>query len=348
MRYKNLYKSMAFCLMTGVALLTLWNVLKGKWLDGSYVMEMFYEQPKDSIDVVFLGSSRAGADINPAVLWEQYGIAAYNLWGSEQPMWNSYYYLKECLEYQTPKLIVLEALMATEEQEYKDDSRIAKNTFGMKPSANKWEAVRTSAPPEKWADFLLEFPVWHTRYNEIGKGDFKVYGGYMQGCNFKAFYDGIGLYTQVMDVLPDVSGIDGKRELTDKTQEYLIKIMETAGEEDIPIMLIVSPYAGITREDKEIYNKVEEIAEAYGTVLIDFNEKMDEIGLEGTHDFAESSHLNLWGAEKYTSYLGKVLKDRYVIPDRRGNPNYGSWDFNAGYYRRTKEELLENSMAVGN
>ncbi len=54
-----------------------------------------YIQPKNSIDVVFMGSSHVHCDVNTALLWEKYGIAGYNYSGAEQPLWITYYYLKE-------------------------------------------------------------------------------------------------------------------------------------------------------------------------------------------------------------------------------------------------------------
>ena len=44
-----------------------------------------YKQPKDKIDVLFLGSSHVHCNVDTEVLWEEYGMAAYLLTGAEQP-----------------------------------------------------------------------------------------------------------------------------------------------------------------------------------------------------------------------------------------------------------------------
>ena len=41
-----------------------------------------YMQPKDSIDVVMMGTSHVHCDINTGVLWEKFGIAAYDYSGA--------------------------------------------------------------------------------------------------------------------------------------------------------------------------------------------------------------------------------------------------------------------------
>ena len=57
-----------------------------------------YVQPKNKIDVLFLGSSHVHCNVNTQLLWDEYGMAAYLMTGAEQPLWNSYYNLKEALK----------------------------------------------------------------------------------------------------------------------------------------------------------------------------------------------------------------------------------------------------------
>ena len=52
------------------------------------------------------------------------------------------------------------------------------------------------------------------------------------------------------------------------------------------------------------------------------------IGLNFETDFNDESHLNYWGAYKFTEYLGKELKSRFELPDRRGEEGYETWQQN--------------------
>ena len=61
---------------------------------------MRYSRSFNSIDVIFSGSSKVYCDIATGVLWEKYGIAAFDLGGAEAPSWGSYYQLKEALKTQ--------------------------------------------------------------------------------------------------------------------------------------------------------------------------------------------------------------------------------------------------------
>ena len=78
----------------------------------TYIMDGFYDEPKNSIDVLVLGSSNAYTAIIPNVIYNEYGITSYVLGSSVQRMWISYYYLEEALKYQKPKVVALEVFCA--------------------------------------------------------------------------------------------------------------------------------------------------------------------------------------------------------------------------------------------
>ena len=46
----------------------------------------------------------------------------------------------------------------------------------------------------------------------------------------------------------------------------------------------------------------------------------DEIGIDWSRDTYDGGvHLNVFGAEKLTSYFGKLLAERHGLEDRRGD-----------------------------
>ena len=106
--------TLSLCSLLGLVLvvavlLEVWAVwFKKKSYDGSLMMQNFYGQPENSIDLLCIGSSHAFIDINTGVLWDEYGIPSYVLGGSLQPFWNTYYNLQEAVKTQTPRLVVLQ------------------------------------------------------------------------------------------------------------------------------------------------------------------------------------------------------------------------------------------------
>ena len=71
----------------------------------------FYDLERDSVDVLFMGSSHAGSFFNPQILYDTYNIVSYNLSSEQQSMLVTYYWLKEALRYQSPKVVILDTHM---------------------------------------------------------------------------------------------------------------------------------------------------------------------------------------------------------------------------------------------
>ena len=111
-----------FMLILFIVLSLLFHFAYPSYDDGIYDMTIFYQQKANTVDVLVLGSSHAFEGVNTGVLWDDAGISSYILAGSIQPMWNTYYYLKEALKYQTPKLIVLDVYSTIMKEDYSDDS----------------------------------------------------------------------------------------------------------------------------------------------------------------------------------------------------------------------------------
>ena len=69
----------------------------------------FYSMEKNSIDVLFFGSSIGVNGFNTQEFYNQYGIRSYNLSNVQQPIPLSYCWLKEALKYQKPKVVVVDS-----------------------------------------------------------------------------------------------------------------------------------------------------------------------------------------------------------------------------------------------
>ena len=70
---------------------------------------------------------------------------------------------------------------------------------------------------------------------------------------------------------------------------------------------------------------------------------LDDIGLDWTHDTADGGdHLNIYGAEKVSKYIGNYLNDNYDIPDRRDDSDYKSWFKASREYQKDKEHYIND------
>ena len=335
-------RSVRIILLCGVVF-SLWLVVRDtlvmKREDGITSMKIFYEQPQNSIDVLFTGSSHACYNIAAEELYDRHGISFYQLWGSSQPFWSTYHFIAEALKTQDPKVVVMDVYGAVLSDEYSDEARQATNTLGLNISRNQIQNILVSSPKERWLELFLGLPIYHDRFSELLEGDFSFYPWSKRYVNVKG---GEAVYGSNIVVDLDYEKNDACIPLSEKQETYLRKIISLCRENGTNLVLVVTPTA--QREAEQgYYNSVKAIAEETGTVFINMNELDQEIGLESSDFSYDDSHLNLSGARKTAMYLGEYLSAHYDLPDHRNDPAYEGW---AEYSRTKKNDYLAKIMGA--
>ena len=149
------------------------NIFRIKSPHGINQLEGLYWQPDQAIDVVMMGTSHIHCGVNTALLWEKYGIAAYDYSGAEQPLWMTYYYLKELYKYQDPKVVILDMYAPARFKEDYQYDWISENIYGMRFSFDKLAMLTVSVEPSKIFQYFPSFSVYHSRYDDLEKNDFE-------------------------------------------------------------------------------------------------------------------------------------------------------------------------------
>jgi len=88
--------------------------------------------------------------------------------------------------------------------------------------------------------------------------------------------------------------------------------------------------------------------QSYGYEFLNLNDSYEEMGIDFSTDFYNAYHVNVGGAEKYTSYLGKYISDNYDLPDHRDDMLYSEWEEQATAYGAVRNKLknrLFNTIA---
>lgn len=321
-----------FVLLFVVTIYFFSNILRVKSYHGINQIEGLYWQPEDTIDVVMMGSSHIHCNVNTALLWEEYGITAYDYSGAEQPLWMTYHYLKELYKYQNPKAVVLDLYAPVRFKEDYQYDWIAENIYGMRFSINKLNMLAVSVEPTRLFQYFPSFLVYHDRYDDLEKEDFEHF--FWDGEEKEAFKGYTPYWNRKPQEIPEVSESE-TGELSAKSEKYLRKIIDFMERKEGELILIAAPYV-ITKEDQSAYNRITQIAKEEGVTFINYNDYYEEIGLDFEKDFNDESHLNYWGSCKFTGYLGEFLSSCDNIQDRRGQEGFESWDDNV---KMIREEL---------
>ena len=290
------------------------TTLEFKYDDGVTPMSDFYSFPEDSIDVLLLGSSHLGVNVDTTILCNDYGIGAYKLWGATQPVWNSYYNLAEALKTQHPKVVVLEELCLSHDVEYYEYANAVKNTMGLRWSRNKVEAIFASYEPKDRLNAFFPLSQYHSRYAELTEEDFHSY-----------FWDNRLSEHNTRDwnavcPMPEPSETTDRQPVGEKQMTYLKKILYLCKKNNIPLLVMKAPYSAPEAEKARL-NTVNDYLKEEGIPVLDCLTNFREYGFDYATDFGDTAgHLNSTGCAKLTAILGQYLKDNYDLPDRTGDP----------------------------
>ena len=307
--------------------------------DGRIVAEMYREEL--SPDVLFLGSSTVYSGVSPVFLYENYGITSYVAASSSQTAWDSECLLKEAIKRFDLKLLVLDIGFFTTEDDYAEEVSNRKLFDYMRPSLNKYEGVKSAMAEGTESGWSYVFPVlrYHTRYNDLSLDDLK-YMYYKPDVT----YNGYIMSTLMSSELPEERSLDEATDviMSGKNLSCLSHIIDICRENNISLMFMKTPsYQAKWGNGYEA--QINEIALANGLAYVNFDNFSSDMGINYYTDSPDSGgHLNLFGAEKFSAYLGGVLKTSFDLPDRREDNDFaGVWDEKINRYESDKAAKVQ-------
>ncbi len=323
----NIIKSIVFIVILGVILIKVLSILNYKDMGGGGGWQRFYEMPSQTADVIFFGNSHAHCTIDHGILWDEYGIAGYTMSAGSQRLDSTYYFVKEALEVQKPKLLVVEVSAAALSAAENSDESVYRNSLGMKWSSNFLEFVNYLIDDmEEDRTYknrvLTKFPVIHSRYKELERNDFEDDTPYMKGYR--------GSFERVEFEQPVEIAEENKLPLDEKYEKFLYKMIESVKGTETELLFWVSPYV-VSEEEQMRLNTVAEIAKNENVKMINYNQLYDELEMDFKTDFRDEVHVNNDGAAKVSLHMGEYIKSNYDIPNRKGQAGYEDWELNKRY-----------------
>lgn len=343
MKKKNLLRSLEAVLFCA-ALLFVLSALSGL-MERKASREQFgpfLEEPKQ-YDVLFLGDSRFVNSLFPMELWEDYGVAGYNLscYGNTMPV--NYWTLVNALDYAQPKVVVLAVNGVRKDLKVTGSSSDLHTALDFLPlTPNKVRAIwDLTADPwtvdddgNRYADMRWEYVFtlakYHERWNKLTPRDFEGRPNVQKGADM------------MVGVAPteDYNIID--EDLYEEEQgvgyAYIRRTIEECRKRDIGILLVHLPYPASENSQMNA-NTVGGIAEEYGVEYIDFV-RLDSVVDYAVDCYDQHAHLNPSDGLKVTDYLGRYLTEHYPIEDRRTDPDYANWQKAEQDYAAYKRNLI--------
>lgn len=339
---KIIYWISVICILLATLLLLgfLQALLMPKYMtasrEGALIAEYYNEDTPH--DVLFIGDCEVYENFTPPTLWEEYGITSHIRGSAQQLTWQSYYLLEDALRHETPKVVVFNVL-ALKYGEPQDEAYNRMTLDGMEWSLSKLNAVKASmTEDESFLSYVFPLLRFHSRWNSLTKEDLQYairrdqisHNGYLMQTGIKG-----GRSERVGKPLADYT-------LPSGSMKYLDAMRELCAENGIELILIKAPtndwkYYWYEEWDKQIVDYANENGLSY----YNFIPLCENIGIDWETDTYDAGvHLNVYGAEKLTSYFGEILKEEFGLEDHRDDSTLaGIWKKKVdAYYKERNSE----------
>lgn len=292
--------------------------------------EEFYSLPENSVDMVFLGSSHSYCTFDPLIVDKGLGTSSYQLGMPLQHLDSTYYTLKEVLNYQQPKDVVLEVYWDMLD----DDFEVTQAGYLFQVLQNKEleeEYIKEVFPLSEKVKYNVNIFRYQADYYAYRNTKLKErlenrYGVFTPA---KAKQEGVEKYRSRgytycnYNMLPDefdktnqFKNLDGKEwEASSAQIKYLNNIIKLCNEKGIRLTFVTAPVANISLDYIKnydiIHNFVQKIADDNDIKYLDYNIVNKDKSLFATENFRDDAHLNHSGVEVADQYFIKWYKDTY-------------------------------------
>lgn len=334
-----------------IATIVFWTLLAGTFVHLTYLyrgglahtrghVSGFYDEKRDSLDVIMIGTSATFSAFMPMEAWNAYGMVSYNFSINTLYTDSIKYYVREALKTQSPKLLIIDVApflfghhsFGKMQEVFEVPTRY--NTDGLSFSRNRFELINEIVPVwEDRLEFYFDLFYYHgdtipqpisinNRQHSVAKG-----------------YDNLPIrqiYTADELAERDRTEI----ELDETNREAFLELLEELQGYDFQVLFVSQPYLNVKGSNVDglaVY--MERVIGEYGFEFLNLTDHAEEMGIDHVLDYSlDYLHYNSASAEKITAYLGAYVMEHYPIPDRRADEAYRSWHEDYALW----QEILED------
>ncbi|MCQ2530410.1 MAG: hypothetical protein MJ086_04060 [Lachnospiraceae bacterium] len=294
----------------------------------------FFKEPKDSIDVVLIGPSTMYTSFYSPLAYEKYGFTSYSLATSSMTSAAYKSAVQIAEKEQHPDLYVVEIWGFCYEDQLEEVS-LRKWIDALPSSDIRNQTIEELVPEEEQSSFKYPLIKYHSRWDDLG-GCFKVFLD-KKNIDKKGF--SVTKSFATTPIIYPYAPQESPYRIKESGFTYLDIFLNYCKEAGIENILFVRSPELIQYTPVDSYYEMIDKIHAAGYDFLNMEAVEDEMGLDVNHDYYNSTHLNIFGAEKYTDYLSKYVMDNYNL-----NTNYApevkkEWDYCASFNDHVIEKL---------
>ena len=315
----------------------------------------FYNESKESLDVVILGASEVYSDFAPGYAYEYAGVTSYLFATQANSILNYKSQLKNILSRQNPDLIVIELNGAVygDEEEVTKEANLRNYVDNVPLDGIKLGWIKDNVS-ENYFEYLFPVMKYHGTWQDLpeqGKYIRTIVQDHTRGYNYlKGILNETAVYTSseisFNKDLPELA--DDKKPLTQIEETALRDLLQYCKDEGLTNVVFARfPHIVVTRTYDRFQrsNTVGEIVAEYGYDYLNLELNFALTGLDEKNDFYNLDHLNVYGQKKFTAYLTDNLITRYGLSAHTlTDAQKDEWDTCARYYEayyRYSDSLIQ-------
>ena len=324
---------------------------------------MLHKEPKNTIDVLLIGSSATYSGFSSAYAYEKYGFTSwpYAIGGSTCTMWKPA--LQDALRTQRPKLVVVDVFGGGYERDM-IETRSSQLYVVMNSVPFSVEKIRTAREISRnvnnvsAASMVFPFIKCHSR---VPINILNLKSRLAVEKSGPSPLKGIETLTRKRKLKPVVDSAfsDESLPLDPETERVIRDFIDYCKSEDLDVVFVKYPIVlKVTAPDELVVNqkanRILEIAEESGYSAFNMQKYFHEIGLVECDDYYNHGHTNTRGQRKVTEFLGNYIQNTMNIgPSELSEDVRKEWDESVIYYDafcKLSEELINRGydLTLGN
>ena len=303
----------------------------------------FYDEDKDSLDVVFMGASEIYSDFAPGYAYKYKGITSYLFATQANSILNYKAQLKNILSRQNPKLIVIElnGAVAGDKKETTKEENLRNYADNVPLDVTKLEWIQENVD-KHYEEYLFPILKYHGVWKDVPDNmlyQSTVFNNKTRGYNYlKGILNETNVFKSperpMNSWLKDMG--DTKQPLEQIEEKALRDLLQFCKDEKLDNVLFVRfPHIVVRRTEARFYrsNTVGDIVAEYGFNYLNLERDVETTGIDENTDFYNLDHFNIYGQKKFTEFMTDyMIKNCGVAPHELSESQKDEWQTSARYY----------------
>ncbi len=336
MKYKKAIKTVLFFLIFIFLFNSVSSVLTISADDREYQgIAALYDEPENSLDAVYIGSSNCFTFWNAQTAWKEFGIAVCPFYSSAQPLSAAEYMIKEARRTQPDAVFVVNINTLGKDE---ISSVITHRMVDFLPfSLDKLKLTHflceySNMDFEERLEYYLPIIRYHSKWDSLTPGNFTQETLGLKGVDIQEKH-----LQKQNDFTKNYMFTTEEAPIPEKIEKCLLSLLDYCDSEKLKIMFVTVPRTEKDINDIKQFNTINRIIKEHGYKTLNLIDKEAETGISFATDFYNCNHTNVHGAVKFTQRIAKELIKDYGFKNKHGDPGYKAWDES---YRKYTEYAL--------